>query len=75
MRLNSKGQVTIPAELRAKHHQHEGDEVEVVEDGATLRIVRAEGGQTRGRRLAAGMRGRATTAMSTDELMNLFRGE
>ncbi|MGH3450263.1 MAG: AbrB/MazE/SpoVT family DNA-binding domain-containing protein, partial [Haloechinothrix sp.] len=29
MRLNSKGQVTIPAELRAKHHLHEGDEVEV----------------------------------------------
>ena len=42
MRLNSKGQVTIPADLRRKHHLHEGDEVEVVEDGATLRIVRVE---------------------------------
>lgn len=75
MRLNSKGQVTIPAALREKYQLHEGDEVEVVEDGATLRIVRSDSGQTRGRRLAKSMRGRATTKMSTDELMELLRGE
>jgi AbrB family looped-hinge helix DNA binding protein len=75
VRLNSKGQVTIPAALREKYQLHEGDEVEVVEDGATLRIVRSESGQTRGRRLAKSMRGRATTKMSTDELMELLRGE
>jgi len=75
MRLNSKGQVTIPADLRHKHHLHEGDEVQVVDDGAGLRIVRAEGGDTRGQRLVRGMRGRATTAKSTDELMDLLRGE
>lgn len=75
MKLNSKGQVTIPARLREKHRLHEGDDVEVIEDGASLRIVRAEGGQTRGRRLASGMRGKATTTMSTDELMDLLRGE
>ncbi len=75
MRLNSKGQVTIPAELRRKHHLHEGDEVEVVEDGATLRIVRVKGSQTRGERVAGRMRGKATTTMSTDELMELLRGE
>lgn len=27
MRLNSKGQVTIPARLRAKYDLHEGDEI------------------------------------------------
>jgi AbrB family looped-hinge helix DNA binding protein len=75
MRLNSKGQVTIPAELREKHHLHEGDEVDVIEDGSTLRIVRVEGGPTRGQRLVSGMRGKATTKMSTDELMELLRGE
>jgi AbrB family looped-hinge helix DNA binding protein len=75
VRLNSKGQVTIPAPLREKYNLHEGDEVDVVEDGATLRIVRVQGGQTRGRRLATAMRGRATTTMSTDELMKLLRGE
>ncbi|MFT4259238.1 AbrB/MazE/SpoVT family DNA-binding domain-containing protein [Microbacterium sp.] len=30
MKLNSKGQVTIPAELRRSHGFGEGDEVEVV---------------------------------------------
>lgn len=75
MRLNSKGQVTIPAPLRQKYNLAEGDEVEVVEDGNVLRIVRTKGGQTRGRRLARGMRGKATTSLSTDELMDLLRGE
>jgi AbrB family looped-hinge helix DNA binding protein len=75
MRLNSKGQVTIPASLRKKHHLREGDEVEVVEDGSVLRIVRVEGSETHGQRLVRGMRGRATTTMSTDELMDLLRGE
>lgn len=75
MRLNSKGQVTIPADLRRKYALEEGDEVEVVEVGNTLRIVRREGSQRRGKRLTGHMRGRATTSMSTDELMELFRGE
>jgi AbrB family looped-hinge helix DNA binding protein len=79
MRLNSKGQVTIPAELRAKHGLHEGDEVDVVEDGGTLRIVRAPGAETRGERLVRHMRGRGsatdTAGMTTDDLMELLRGE
>ena len=75
MRLNSKGQVTIPAPLRERYGLHEGDDVEVVEDGDTLRIVRAEGSVTRGQRLVRRMRGRATTTMSTDELLGLLRGE
>lgn len=75
MRLNSKGQVTIPAELRQKYNLHEGDEVEVVDDGDALRIVRPREGETRGQRVVAAMRGKATTTMSTDELMELLRGE
>jgi AbrB family looped-hinge helix DNA binding protein len=75
MRLNSKGQVTIPAPLRERHGLHEGDEVDVIEDGGTLRIVRTEGSPTRGQRLVHKMRGRATTTMSTDQLLELLRGE
>jgi AbrB family looped-hinge helix DNA binding protein len=75
MRLNSKGQVTIPAVLRERHGLHEGDEVDVVEDGNTLRIVRAEASPARGQRLVRRMRGRATTDMSTDQLLGLLRGE
>jgi AbrB family looped-hinge helix DNA binding protein len=75
MKLNSKGQVTIPAELRRKHHLHEGDEVEVVEEGGALWIVRVERSETRGQRWAREHRGSATSGMSTDELMELLRGE
>jgi AbrB family looped-hinge helix DNA binding protein len=75
MRLNSKGQVTIPAPLRERYGLHEGDEVDVIEDGDTLRIVRAAESPTRGHRLVRRMRGRATTTMSTDQLLDLLRGE
>ncbi|GAA5044670.1 AbrB/MazE/SpoVT family DNA-binding domain-containing protein [Nocardia callitridis] len=79
MLLNSKGQVTIPSELRAKHNLREGDQVEVVEDHGTLRIVRAEGATTRGERLVRRLRGTADSpdveGMSTDEIMDLLRGE
>lgn len=75
MRLNSKGQVTIPADLRHKHGLHEGDEVDVVEDGDKLTIIRRAGSESRGTRLVRRMRGRATTDRSTDELMELLRGE
>jgi AbrB family looped-hinge helix DNA binding protein len=75
VRLNSKGQVTIPSALRARNQLHEGDEVEVVADEGSLRIIRREGGRTRGRVPARSMRGRATTTLSTDELTDLVRGE
>lgn len=75
MRLNSKGQVTIPAPLRERYGLHEGDEVDVIEMGNALRIVRVEGSQTRGERLVRAMRGRASTTMSTDQLLELMRGE
>lgn len=75
MRLNSKGQVTIPAPLRARHGLHEGDEVDVIDDEGALHIVRVETSQTRGQRVVNRMRGRASTTMSTDELLQLLRGE
>lgn len=75
MRLNSKGQVTIPAPLRQQHGLHEGDEVDVVDENGVLRIIRAVDGPSHGERLVARMRGRATTTMTTDELLHLLRDE
>jgi AbrB family looped-hinge helix DNA binding protein len=79
MVLNSKGQVTIPAHLRLKYGLHAGDEVEVVEVGGALQIVRAEGAESRGQRLVRRLRNTATSrevaGMSTDEIMALLRGE
>jgi len=59
--MNSKGQVTIPAHLRAKYGLHVGDEVEVVEAGGTLQIVRTEGAESRGQRLVRRLRNTATS--------------
>ncbi|GAB3963702.1 hypothetical protein GCM10029978_022440 [Actinoallomurus acanthiterrae] len=79
MKLNSKGQVTIPAPLREKYDLHEGDEVAVIEDHGSLRIVRAEGAETRAQRMVRRLRGSATArevdGMTTDQLMELLRGE
>jgi len=67
--------VTIPAPVRERYGLHEGDEVDVVEEGNALRIVRVEASQTRGQRLVRSMRGRAKSTMSTDQLLGLLRGE
>jgi AbrB family looped-hinge helix DNA binding protein len=79
MLLNSKGQVTIPAHLRDKYGLHAGDEVEVVEVGGALQIVRVEGVESRGQRLVRRLRNTASSrdvaGMSTDEIMALLRGE
>lgn len=79
MLLNSKGQVTIPAALRAKFNLREGDEVDVIELDGVLRIVRAESSLTTGQRLVQRMRGTANgkdvEGMTTDEIMELLRGE
>jgi AbrB family looped-hinge helix DNA binding protein len=77
--LNSKGQVTIPAYLRAKHGLHVGDEIEVVEVGGKLQIVRADGAESRGQRSVRRLRNTANSAdvagMSTDEIMAFLRAE
>ncbi|MFI6155979.1 AbrB/MazE/SpoVT family DNA-binding domain-containing protein [Kitasatospora sp. NPDC051170] len=75
MRLNSKGQITIPADLRKRCGLHPGDEVDVIEEEGGLRIVRRTGASTRGQRIARRMRGTAAGGMSTDEIMELLRGE
>lgn len=77
MRLNSKGQVTIPAALRHKHAFVEGDEVDVIEDGSVLKIVHRDRGRTPGERTVARMHGAVAKGRgpTTDELMDLLRGE
>jgi AbrB family looped-hinge helix DNA binding protein len=75
VKLNSKGQVTIPAELRRRHGFVEGDEVQVIDDGEALRIVHVEPAKSRGARIVSRLRGRGSTDLTTDELMELLRGE
>jgi len=77
MRITSKGQVTIPVEIREQAGLLPGTEVDFETDGETVRIVRAERcrGETRGQRAVRLLRGSGTVKMSTDEIMALMRGE
>jgi len=75
MRITSKGQVTIPIEIREKLGFLPDTEVEFKVKGNSVELVRAKNkGQLRGRKLISQMRGKATVRMSTDEIMALTRG-
>jgi AbrB family looped-hinge helix DNA binding protein len=75
MRITSKGQVTIPAEIREQAGLLPHTEVNFEFDGKAVRIVRAPNGKNggRGTRLIAHLRGRGDVALSTDEIMSLTR--
>jgi AbrB family looped-hinge helix DNA binding protein len=75
VKLTSKGQVTIPLEIRQKLGLFANTEVEFVIDGNTVLLRKAENGASRGKALVDSLRGRATVRMSTDEIMALTRGE
>ncbi|MDQ3723580.1 MAG: AbrB/MazE/SpoVT family DNA-binding domain-containing protein [Actinomycetota bacterium] len=74
MRMTSKGQVTIPQELRDRFAMGPGAEVEVVatEDGA---LVRPLAPASEGSRLVARLRDRADGGLSADEVLRLTRGD
>ncbi len=74
MRVTSKGQVTIPQEVRRRLGIEPGSEVDFNVVGETVQIVRRSSGA--GAAIVAGLRGRATDrTMTTDEIMALTRGE
>ncbi len=75
MRVTSKGQVTIPVEIREKMGFFANSEVEFVVRGDLVILQKASSGTQRGKRIVERMRGRATIRMSTDEIMALTRGE
>jgi AbrB family looped-hinge helix DNA binding protein len=77
MRITSKGQVTIPADIRERAGLLPHTEVAFEMDGEVVRIVRIEAraGQGRGARLIAHLRGRGDVVMSTDAIMALTRDD
>lgn len=74
MRITSKGQVTIPVEVRKKAGLLPDTEVEFIVKGNTVIVRKAGKTPRRGRRLIKAMRGKATTRLSTDKIMALTRG-
>jgi antitoxin PrlF len=74
MRITSKGQVTIPLEIREKMGFLPDTEVEFVMDGNGVCLKKIERQSRRSRSLIARLRGKGTVRMTTDEIMTLTRG-
>jgi AbrB family looped-hinge helix DNA binding protein len=74
MRITSKGQVTIPIEIREKMGLLPDTEVEFKITGSTVFLKKMESSSKRSRHLINQMRRKATVKMTTDEILALTRG-
>jgi AbrB family looped-hinge helix DNA binding protein len=75
MRITSKGQVTIPLEVRQATGLLPNCEVEFKVRGDKAILRKATRRQKRGEQVVQRLRGRGSVKMSTDEIMALTRGE
>lgn len=75
MRITTKGQVTIPQDIRERFGLLPHTEVEFVVEGSTVVLRKAEGGNAKAAEWLRTYRGSLKGGMSTDELMRLTRGE
>lgn len=78
MKITTKGQVTIPVEIRERLGLLPHSEVEFEVVGQTVRIRkvrRAEGTGRRGRSIVQRLRGRGSVRLTTDEILALTRGD
>ncbi len=75
MRVTSKGQVTIPVEIRERLGLLPDTEVDFVVDGDAARIVKraGRGRSDRGAKVVHQLRGTGTVKMTTDEILALTR--
>ena len=78
MRITTKGQVTIPVEIREKLGLLPNSEVEfeIVGQAVRMRKIRRvrEAGR-RGKSIVQRLRGRGSVRMTTDEILALTRGD
>jgi len=78
MRITTKGQVTIPVEIREKLGLLPNSEVEfeIVGNAVRMRKVRrVKDAGRRGKAIVQRLRGRGSVRMSTDAILALTRGE
>ncbi len=76
MRITSKGQVTIPKQIRDRLGLLPGTEVEFIEENGEARVRKLPGGRSRGEEIVEHLK-RASGGdipMSTEEIMRLTRG-
>ncbi len=75
MKVTSKGQVTIPIELREQFGIFPNSEVEFIAGDNQIVLRKKSASNSRGQKLIEAMRGKGTVKMTTDEIMALMRGE
>jgi AbrB family looped-hinge helix DNA binding protein len=75
MRITSKGQVTIPQEIREKLGLLPHSEVEFSIVGASVRIRKKGKPTTRGATIVEHLRGTGNKRYTTDEIMAMMRGD
>jgi len=74
MLITSKGQVTIPIEIRRKMGLLPHTDVEFLVEDNAVKIVKAETQRkSRGSRAVGALNGKATINMTTDEILALTR--
>lgn len=75
MRITTKGQVTIPIEIRERLGLLPNDEVEFVVEGSSVKIQKACSGthKRRGHSVVQHLKGQMKSTMTTDEIMALTR--
>jgi len=74
MKVTTKGQVTIPQEIREKMGISLNSEVDFIEDEGRVYLVKKSVPVKAENRFSR-VRGTATVKMTTDEIMTLTRGE
>jgi AbrB family looped-hinge helix DNA binding protein len=74
MRVTTKGQVTIPVEIREKLGITPETEVDFLQEGNRVFLVKRKG-KAHATRKFSKLRGAATVKMTTDEIMALTRDD
>ena len=74
MRITSKGQVTIPLEIREQLGLLPDTEVVFEVAGNAVRIRKAPGASRRGTAIVARLKGRGQSRLTTDQILALTRG-
>jgi AbrB family looped-hinge helix DNA binding protein len=75
VRLTSKGQLTIPIDIREQLGLLPGTPVDFAVEGDAVKITRAADREGRGERMVRALRGGGDVDLSTDEIMALTRAD
>jgi len=73
MRVTTKGQVTIPQNIREKFGITPATEIDFIEEEGRVYLIKKRGGDITAPKFRK-LRGIATVKMTTDEIMALTRG-